>query len=110
MEMNKKIEATLQSLDGMQRASASPYLLTRLQARLQTKEPDIFWVKAGRFLNRPVVAICAMFILILINFAIIVKSDVAVPDNKSITTATNYGNDLLSTNILSNYDLESTQP
>lgn len=110
MDIKNKIEATLHSLDGMQRATASPYLFTRLQAYLQTREPENFWMMTGRLLNRPVVAIGAMFILILINFAIVVKSDVSDTDPKSIATATNYGNDLLSTNILSNYDLESTQP
>lgn len=63
--LNKKVEAALQSLDGFVPASPKPFLLTRINARLQQNEGKGFWTDALSFINRPlVIAACLLLVLI----------------------------------------------
>lgn len=57
---------TLESLDGIQRAEPAPWFFTRLQARLERSERNI-WETAGRFLSRPVIAGVGLFIVLAVN-------------------------------------------
>jgi hypothetical protein len=63
---------TLESLDHIQRAEANPYLLTLIKARLQ-KEEKSFWTLAFGLLSRPVFAIAAVLLIILLNLTIILN-------------------------------------
>jgi hypothetical protein len=67
--IQEEVEKTLESLDGMQRGAANPYLFTRIQARLD-KEEKSFWSRALTFISRPSVAVPAIVLTILINTAI----------------------------------------
>jgi hypothetical protein len=62
-------EKTLNSLDGIQRAAANPYLFTRIKARLENEKKG-FWGKALTLLSLPSVAVPAIVLTILINTAI----------------------------------------
>jgi len=64
--IQEEIEKTLSSLDGIQRTEASPYLVTRIKARLEREEKS-FWGRALMFLTRPSVAVPAIVLTILIN-------------------------------------------
>jgi hypothetical protein len=65
----EEVERTLESLEGIQRAAANPYLFTRIKARLE-KEEKSFWSRALTFISRPSVAVPAIVLTILINTAI----------------------------------------
>jgi len=67
--IQEEVEKTLNSLDGIQRAAANPYLFTRIKARLEGEEKS-FWGRALTFLSRPSVAIPAIVLTILINTAV----------------------------------------
>ena len=67
--IQEKVDKTLESLDGIQRAAAKPYLFTRIEARLE-KEEKSFWSRALTFISRPSVAVPAIVLTILINTAI----------------------------------------
>ena len=67
--IQEEVENTLNSLDGIQRAAANPYLFTRITARLEGEEKS-FWSRALTFLSRPSVAVPAIVLTILINTAI----------------------------------------
>ena len=67
--IREEVEKTLESLNGVQRAAANPYLFTRIEARLE-KEERSFWSRALTFISRPSVAVPAIVLTILINTAI----------------------------------------
>lgn len=64
-----EVEKTLNSLDGIQRAAANPYLFTRVKSRLEKDEKSV-WSSALAFISRPRVAVSAIVLTILINTAI----------------------------------------
>ncbi|HEV8508556.1 MAG TPA: hypothetical protein VGQ53_24340 [Chitinophagaceae bacterium] len=67
--IHEEAEKTLNSLEGIQRATANPYLFTRIKARLE-KEEKSFWGRALTVISRPSVAVPAIVLTILINTAI----------------------------------------
>src|SRR4030095_6094165 len=67
--IQEEVEKTLNSLDGLQRAAANPYLFTRVKARLENDEKS-FWGRALTLISRPSVAVPAIVLTILINTAI----------------------------------------
>ena len=102
-EVNKKIEDALQGLDGSHRAQPKPYLLTRINARMQ-QQADSVWDKTARFITRPVVAFAGLCSIVAINFFI-------VTSNSHITTAKEQrGGDSYATSIASLYYNETTEP
>jgi len=78
--IQEEVEKTLNSLEGIQRASANPYLFTLIKARLESEERG-FWSRALTYLSRPSVAVPAIVLTILINTAIFfeLKSDKVPP-------------------------------
>lgn len=55
----------LQSLDGMHRANANPFLYTRILAKVQeTANP---WEKIARFITRPAFAVAATLLFLALN-------------------------------------------
>ena len=64
-QMNNRIDEIMNSLEGMQSATASPHLYTRLRGKLGEAEP--FWMQVARFLSRPAVAVALSLLLVLIN-------------------------------------------
>jgi hypothetical protein len=68
-QVEQEVDKTLDSLNGMKRASANPYLYTRIQSRMQNDGGRIWGTITG-FLTRPVVAFAAILLIILINLAV----------------------------------------
>ena len=75
--MNKKekiddlIDQALNSADGIERAVVKPFLLTRINSRLNQSKETI-WEKASWFIGRPSVAFSGLAMLILINVTVII--------------------------------------
>jgi hypothetical protein len=89
--IQEEVEKTLNSLDGIQRADANPYLFTRIKARLETEEKS-FWSRALTFLSRPSVAVPAIVLTILINTVIFFefKSEkVQIPQDQAFASEYN---------------------
>ena len=72
-QIEQEADKTLNSLDGIKRAEANPYLFTRIKAALQ-KEEKSFWSKATGFIGKPVIAIAAIILVLLINVAVFFQS------------------------------------
>jgi len=90
--IQEELEKTLNSLDGIQRAEANPYLFTRIKARLEREQKN-FWGRALTFLSRPSVAVPAIVLTILINTAIFFefKSEkVQIPQDEEQAFAREY--------------------
>jgi hypothetical protein len=69
--IEQEVDKTLNSLEGLQKATPGLYMFTRVKARLERGEKN-FWTIAWAFLCRPAVAfttiIAALFINIIIFF------------------------------------------
>jgi membrane-bound ClpP family serine protease len=68
--INKLTEEALNSLDGASRATAKPYLLTRLNARMQNAK-DSSWDNALKFISKPAVALAGLCLVIGINAMVV---------------------------------------
>lgn len=64
--ITKQVDETLESLDGIRRATPAPFLFTRLEARLE-ELPVSVWDRAIQFITRPVVAIAAILVIVSLN-------------------------------------------
>lgn len=64
--ISKQIEESLESLEGIKRASAGPFFYTRVRSLLERSEKS-FWEKTGFFLARPAIALAIVFITLLAN-------------------------------------------
>ena len=66
---NKKIEDILNSLDGVKRASAPDFFYTRLKAQMEKNLPE----PARPWVLRPVYALGALGVVLLVNAAVIIN-------------------------------------
>jgi hypothetical protein len=97
--INKMIEEALSSVDDAQRAEPRPFLLTRINARMN-KGAESVWEKASWFISRPAVAFTGLCMIVLLNVAVVMfnsASDAAAEptaqtqaDEFSYTAATIY--------------------
>jgi len=71
----KRVEETLNSLDGIKRATPQPWLFSRIKARLSREEAEerTVWGTMGSFLSRPVVAIAGLCLILLFNGALLLN-------------------------------------
>ena len=68
--INRLTNEALNSLDGSGRATPKPYLLTRINARMQ-KEKETSWDNALKFISRPAVALAGICLVIAVNAMVI---------------------------------------
>lgn len=103
--IQNEVEKTLQSIEGIKRAGANPFLFTRIKAKMQK---DRGWENVISFISRPAVAFAALLIVMAVNGWTMFNpaSDNTKMENESLATAdfaTEYN--LAST---TNYDYENT--
>jgi hypothetical protein len=65
MDPNKKVEDTLNSLDELVKAEASPFLFSALLSQIQ--EEKKWWTIFANILSKPAVAISLILVVILLN-------------------------------------------
>jgi hypothetical protein len=105
--INDKIENTLKSLSGIERASTKPYFFTRLEARMTAKKNS--WEKVSYFLSRPVIALGGICCILLIN-AFVIFSGASTTENIPKTEIAGIMDEYtqLATNNL--FDFENVKP
>lgn len=69
-----KIERALEGLDGIQRASAQPWLYSRVMGRLQREEKTV-WESIGSFLSKPAVAMAGLTTILVLNLFVLFKQN-----------------------------------
>jgi hypothetical protein len=84
--IQREVETTLQSLDGISRAEANPFLFTRIKARMQRQSA---WERVTSFISRPVIAIAALVLVMAINGWAVFGTDenTATQTNESIAAS-----------------------
>ncbi|MEO6820593.1 MAG: hypothetical protein ABI266_03490 [Ginsengibacter sp.] len=73
---NDKIENALNSISGMERATAKPFFFTRLEARMTSKMS--LWEKVSSFLSRPAIAIAGICCVVMINALVILSDSITI--------------------------------
>jgi uncharacterized protein YybS (DUF2232 family) len=108
-DINKKVAASLESLDGISRATPAPFLLTRINAKLNSQEAPNFWSRAGAILSRPKVAGIGMMVFLLMNIFVInsLKKNNTPTALTQGTSITRYD---FAINVSSIYDIENQEP
>lgn len=80
-KLNKMVEETLNSMDDAERATPAPYLLTRINARMNKEAVAVsVWERVSALLGKPLVAIPSIVVVLLLNFWII-RSSVSNTNN-----------------------------
>jgi hypothetical protein len=70
-----RVEETMNSLDGLQKASPAPFFYTRLMARMEAEEKNL-WENITSFITRPyVIASVISFIIVLNMTAVFRQAD-----------------------------------
>lgn len=105
--IDKMTDEALNSLDGAERATARPYLFTRLAARME-RQNESTWENIGRFIARPAVVIAGLCMIIAINALVIVFNNNSTAANTNVAEQS-VTQDEFSTSIASLYDTENTE-
>ena len=80
--IEKMIDEALNSLEGAGRAVPQPFLLTRINAKLN-KPKESTWEKAAGFIASPSVVIAGLCLIIAVNVLVITSN--RANDNDTIT-------------------------
>lgn len=64
-KIQQEIERTLESLDGIKRAEANPFLFTRIRARMTRKAGG--WDRTFSFVSKPLVALAVLALVMAMN-------------------------------------------
>jgi len=107
-DINKWVDDALNSLDGVSRAKASPYLMTRINAGIRQADPQSFWQKAAAFIGRPSIALAGLILFLAVGFLLVgSKENSSANYSQSSTGNNNYE---FAINVNSNYDIENPEP
>ena len=109
-KFDKKIEETMRSFDGIEKASPRPFFFTRLEARMQNQKS--IWEEISSFVAKPMIAFACICLIIMINAAAIFSSSNSTNSansvsqlNNELATADEYN--LVSSNF---YEFVNTKP
>jgi len=104
--INKLIEEALSSVDDAQRAEPKPFLLTRINARMN-KGTESVWEKAGWFISRPAVAFTGLCMIVLLNVMVVIFNN--TPDSATVAEQTTQTQaDEFSYTAVTIYDIDNT--
>ena len=106
-EIDRRIEETLESLDGIRRAEANPFLYTRIQARLNQTRSGI--ERVVMFAGRPAFAFLVLLIVLGTNLMVVLngssESTTVKQEQAQLAVADEYHLD-----VTSLYDYENPEP
>jgi hypothetical protein len=84
-KLDKLVDETINSMDNAERATPAPYLLTRIQAKMNKETASLSaWERISSLLGKPLVALPSLVLVLLLNFWIIRSS---VSDSNSSSAA-----------------------
>jgi hypothetical protein len=107
-QINKLIEEALTSVDDAQRAEPKPFLLTRINARMNKGTASV-WEKAGWLITRPAVAFTGLCMIVLLNVLVVMNNKTSDSAAIAEQTAQTQADDLSYT-AATIYDIDNTQP
>jgi len=72
-DIEERLQKTLDSLDGIQRATPRPYFYTRLKARIDKEEKG--WSGVAGLISRPAFAMAIVAVILFVNSWILLRDD-----------------------------------
>ena len=108
IDIERRIEETMNSLEGMHRAEANPFLFTRIQARLSARK-SVF-DKVISVAGKPAFALAIFFVVLVSNVSVIVQSsstgspEQTLEQSNQLAVAEEYSNNVPV------YDYENPEP
>ena len=106
-DMDKRIEETLNSLEGMRRAEANPFLYTRIQARLGRSRSALEQIVL--FAGKPAFAFFVLVIVLVTNLMVMLQgseeASAVKQEQTQLAVADEYHLD-----VASLYDYENPEP
>lgn len=76
--IKNKVEAALNSLDGIQSASPGPFFYTRVQAKFHTEDKNV-WNRVSILVARPAIAVTVVCLILLMNILVLVQQKTSSP-------------------------------
>ena len=106
-KIQQEIERTLQSLDGLKRAEANPFLFTRIKARM-TKKANGWEEGIFSFVSRPVIAVAILLLVMAVNgWALWGSGTVDSIGDTSNSLGSELANEYNTVASVNNYDYEN---
>ncbi|MEJ7737771.1 MAG: hypothetical protein WKF97_10120 [Chitinophagaceae bacterium] len=106
-DIEREVEKTLNSLEGMRPATPGPFFFTRLQSHLHKAELNI-WERISVFIARPTIAMAVVLAVVLMNTVVFFKHDETAPSIAEQQTEQQYEDFSLADNAF--YDYENLEP
>jgi hypothetical protein len=106
--INKLIDEAVNSTEGVRRAAPMPFLQTRINARLNNKNENI-WERVSRFISRPSIAITGLMVIILLNVLVMVFNSADLTTSATEQPKQN-GTDEFAFTVTAIYDFENIEP
>ena len=107
--INTKINQAMISLDGLEKASAKPFLLTRINAALSKTGNETIWSSIAFYLRKPMVAGLAIILVLTINILAINNRNKFL-ERESITKSITPQKYDFAINVSVMYDIENQEP
>ncbi len=107
--INTKINQAMLSIDGMEKASPKPFLLTRVNAALNNRGAETIWTKIAFYLKKPTVAAVAILLVFTVNIIAINNRNKLV-ERESLTKSISPQKYDFAINVSVMYDIENQEP
>ena len=103
------VEEAFNSVNNIERASPKPFLLSRVNSRLQNKKSGSWWENAALLIGRPSIAIPGLAMLMVVNLTAVIfyASEQAVVISEQSLQASS---DEFSYTVATIYDNENSEP
>ncbi|MGC4035362.1 MAG: hypothetical protein QM764_05320 [Chitinophagaceae bacterium] len=76
--IERRIEETINSLDGIKSATPQPFFYTRLKAQMDKLENEkSVWESMSSFITRPAMMLATVCVVLLLNVAVLYKNHLA---------------------------------
>lgn len=108
-KINDFINSKMASIDGMEKASPKPFLLTRINAALHKTAKETVWSQIAFYLKKPVVAAFAIMLVLLINIMVISNRN-KMMERESVTKSITPQKYDFAINVSVMYDSENQEP
>lgn len=110
-DLNKKIEEIINAADGIMRADAPPFLLTRINAALQNQQNvnASVWNRIASLLRKPAIAFAVLACILFFNYWVIKQTN-DLTDRESVASAAIGSRDEMAVNATASYDIENQLP
>ena len=105
-KIEQQVNEAMDSLDGMGRAKANPFLFTRVEARLRQNSKNV-WETIVSYVSKPAVAL-AMLCMVILSNAVVMFWQSGVQD--SVVATDQPLTEEYNQNVIAFYDDENPEP